>query len=872
MHYKAFGLILLCFLSLRVGIVNGQSPVNRYSVKISVGKEKKVQSTNVAVNALLSGVAPPSISYSTPKTYSINKPITVLQPVNTGGAVPPAVYGSFARIPNVSFSTATGVAFDGQGNIYIADWGANRIIKITPAGQISIFAGSTGGAPGRTDGQGTSATFNTPDALVSDAAGNIYVADQANSLIRKITPGGLVTTLAGSTEGFADGPGTSAAFNNPRGMGIDIAGNIYVADQGNNKIRKITPAGDVSTYAGASPGGFQNGPRLNATFSTPTGVDIDVAGNVYVADGSNNVIRKISTAGDVSTFATGFSFPRELRVDYTGNVYVADQYSASIKRISPDGTVATITGNGSTFAAIIGLMPDGKGNLLAAAGDAAIMMSISGYTIDKTLPTGLTFDVKTGIISGTPTELWPATDYHIVAYNGGGSSTFDVNIQVLATIPLQPSIITLPVQLPNLDANNNYDPGATSTNDETPITYTSSNPAVAIVTPEGLIHVIAPGVTQITANQVGNANYTAAQPVIQTLTVVEYLNTYLPPIATKTVCDADFNINALAGDTTIPLTYTSSNPTVATIAADGTIHIISPGTTDISLYQNAPSPLYVSATPKVQALSVSVPVLPEAGIIAVYSSPCLGATVTFTATVQNGGVSPSYQWKVNNTNVGTNAPQLTGNSFVNGDLVKCVVTNTDNACVAGYPVESNAFVVDLITPSIPTITIAASVNSVFAGTPITITAVAENTTGNLTYQWYVNGLSAGTNSATFTGPTFIDGDVITAAITTDANCSSPAGSNAVTINIVEKVEAPNTFTPNNDGVNDIWNITGIASYPNSLVSIFNRYGTQVYQSRGYSKPWNGTFNGKPLPSATYYYVIDLNFRNQKLGGYITIIR
>jgi gliding motility-associated-like protein len=869
---KASRLLLVLCLYFNLFAVYGQSPVVNYSIKLSSVKEKRVQSAKPAVNSLITDVVPPDISYPTPKTYVINKTMVPLKPTNKGGAVPETYYGTVTPLSN-GFGTVTGIAADRLGNVYVADWGMNQIKKIDAAGSVSLFAGNPFGGMGYRDGNGTNTLFNTPDALVTDADNNVYVSDQANHRIRKITPDGTVTTIAGDgTEGSADGISTNASFNNPRGLSIDVAGNIYVADQGNNKIRLLTPAGVVSTYAGTGAFGYQDGPRQTAVFNTPTAVDIDAAGNLYVSDATNNVIRKISVAGDVTTMATGLNFPRELRVDLTGNVYVADQYSGSIKRISPNGYTETITYNSNQFFGVIGLMLDGKGNLFAAANGSAIKVLVTGYTLNKVLPAGMSFDVRTGIISGTPTVLWPATDYTVAAYNGAGGSSTTVNIQVLETMPLQPSVITLPVQLPKLDANNNYDPGATSTNNETPIIYTSSNPAVATITADGLVHVISPGISIITANQAGNENYIAAVPVSQTLTVVEHLAVYLPPLAAKSVCDADFNANALAGNTIIPLTYTSSNPAVATIAADGTIHITGAGTTDITVYQNANPPLYESATPQTQQLTVTLPVLPVVNISAAYSSPCIGGTVVFTANVQNGGINPSYQWQVNNVNAGVNSPELSGYLFKNGDVVNCIVTNNAEPCVAKYPVKSNLMTVNFISPSTPTVQITASVNSVFASTLITFTAGTTDATGNVTYQWYVNGLPAGTNSAEFLNDNFIDGDVVTATITTDAPCSVLARSNSIAVNIVEKVIIPNAFTPNDDGVNDLWNITGVASYPNCLVQIFNRNGTQVYQSKGYSRPWNGTLNGKLLPIAVYYYVIELGFKNQKLSGYVTILR
>jgi hypothetical protein len=211
------------------------------------------------------------------------------------------------------FSIPTGVATDSAGNVYVADSGVrisnevylgNHVIrKITPAGVVTTLAG-TAGMPGSADGNGAAARFNTPLGVAADSAGDVYVADTYNSTIRKITPAGVVTTLAGTagTTGSTDGTGPAALFNNPYGVAVDVAGNVYVADTRNDIIRKITPAGAVTTLAGmAGMSGSTDGMGAAARFDSPSGVAADSAGNVYVADTNNSTIRKITPAGVVTT-------------------------------------------------------------------------------------------------------------------------------------------------------------------------------------------------------------------------------------------------------------------------------------------------------------------------------------------------------------------------------------------------------------------------------------------------------------------------------------------------------------------------------------------------------------------------------------------
>ena len=204
------------------------------------------------------------------------------------------------------FNLPYGVACDASGNVYVADQANNVIRRIEAAtGAVSTLAGNVL-VSGNLNGTGTAARFGAPSGVACDASGNVYVADQGNHRIRRIVAAtGVVSTLAGSTQGFADGTGSAAQFNTPTGVACDASGNVYVADQYNQRIRRIVAAtGAVSTLAGNGTAGFADATGSAAQFNRPYGVACDASGNVYVADRSNHRIRRIVAAtGAVSTLA-----------------------------------------------------------------------------------------------------------------------------------------------------------------------------------------------------------------------------------------------------------------------------------------------------------------------------------------------------------------------------------------------------------------------------------------------------------------------------------------------------------------------------------------------------------------------------------------
>ena len=386
------------------------------------------------------------------------------------------------------FDDPRDIARDAAGNLYVTDRGNHLIRKITPSGVVSTLAG-VADSIGSTDapaGPGSAARFNTPSGIAVKADGSvIYVADRENHNIRKITTAdGAVTTLAGAPAeveasekaGAVDGAGAAARFNQPSSLALDSAGNLYVADFSNHAIRKITPEGVVTTHAGAL--GVQGYIDANngsqARFFNPVGICVTGAGDVFVADRENRVVRKINAAREVSTYATGLATPYDVAVDGTGRLYVLDYLRHLVYRKDSDGTPLqemlgslgqpgasdgianagrlrnpeglTVDGAGNVFIADTGNDTLRYANLVptpvitsAASASGTADIALAPFTVTASagattfaasgLPSPLYIAANTGVISGTPAQ--PGTFLVTVSATnlvGTGNATLTLTI------------------------------------------------------------------------------------------------------------------------------------------------------------------------------------------------------------------------------------------------------------------------------------------------------------------------------------------------------------------------------------------------------------------------------------------------------------
>src|SRR5579871_538226 len=294
---------------------------------------------------------------------------------------------------NVPLGQIEGMASDSSGNIYAVDTPGAVVVKISPAGTVTLIAGTGSQGFSGDGGPATSATFNAPQGIALDGAGNVYVADTGNRRVRKIDTTGKITTIAGGGGGFSGdgGPAVGAGFSNPSGIAVDSAGNVYISDSGNSRIRKVDTSGIVTTFAGNGTAGFSGdgGAPTSASLNNPQGLALDAQGALYIADWLNNRIRKIPHGGAISTVAGngngGFSgdggpavsaqlsSPQAIALDAQGNLYIADNNNR-IRKVGVSGLINTVAGQGT-----MGVSGDGGSALSARlAGPLGVAVDPSG--------------------------------------------------------------------------------------------------------------------------------------------------------------------------------------------------------------------------------------------------------------------------------------------------------------------------------------------------------------------------------------------------------------------------------------------------------------------------------------------------------------
>src|SRR4249919_3156833 len=303
-------------------------------------------------------------------------------------------FGDNGAATAANMQGATDVVTDGAGNIYVSQFNANRIRKISAAGVVTTLIGGTTGFSGD-GGLAINAAMDRPDGLALDTAGNLYFSDRGNRRVRKIAPNGLITTVAGNGSANAsgdNGAAVNAGIPGPAGLVVDGSGNLYIADMINHRVRKVTLGGTITTIAGTGVAGYAGdfGQATSAALAAPSDVDMDAAGNLYINDFGNHAVRKIATTGVINTVFTASYLAMRTSVDSAGAIYFGDSgYCAVYKlvgstrtRILGSETSCSDGAGGATASTTSIGMPDGieidsAGNVLVVDADYARVRKVA---------------------------------------------------------------------------------------------------------------------------------------------------------------------------------------------------------------------------------------------------------------------------------------------------------------------------------------------------------------------------------------------------------------------------------------------------------------------------------------------------------------
>jgi len=732
--------------------------------------------------------AQPVVSYSSPQVDTVGVAISPLGPAARSG-VGPFGFNNGAVTIGSGFISPRDVAIDAAGNVYVAD-GA---VKELPAGGGSMI---------------TLASGLVATSIAVDASGNVYVLDYDNSdfsaSIKEIpVGGGPVIAL------------TSDLFRPDDAIASDAAGNIYVAQSRLDEVAKIPAGGGAPVAVGSG-------------FHAPSGLAVDTFGNVYVADELNNKIKKIlATDGSTVTLANGHGAPRAVAVDVLGNVYFTEYSKSEIYEIPIDGGPQFTIASGFKYPGRFAIDPTGKIDV-ADVSSVKQIAPTGGYFISAALPAGLSFDQNTGIFSGTPTAVSPATNYTITAYNGGGSGSATVNIKTVAKGVKLTSLV---------------------------VAGTALSPKFAGDT----------------------INYVASVPLSTTSTTVT---------PTTAEAGATITVNGVA------VTSGTASPAIPLSAGDNTITTVvtaaggAPQTTYTVVVTRAPlsnadlSNLRINDGPISPSFSAGTTDYTASvlyGITAVRVVPVTAdshATVTVNgSTVASGALSPAF-------------PLMVGDNTISVIVRNGTTAKTYTITLTRLQ-SSNAFLTNLrldygrhaLSPSFAytTTNYTASVTNDVTSVNVIPAVFDPNATMTVNSVPVFSGAAAPV--ALSVGPNVIN-TVVTAhdGISTNTYTiivtrAAPAGvsGNYASVSVampVEGVQFTNDnivvrpgISPNGDGQNDFLVIEGISSYPDNKLMIINRSGQLVYEAKSYDnsqKVFDGrsSKNGAMQLPGTYFYSLD----------------
>ncbi|GAB2809094.1 NHL domain-containing protein [Ferruginibacter profundus] len=612
---------------------------------------------------------------------------------------------------------------------------------------INTYAGNGTYGNSGNGGPATSAQLGEPLGIVSDNAGNLYICDMDNNVIRKVSPSGIITVFAGTGAlGYSGdgGPAIAAKLYHPTYINIDHAGNLYFTDQNADVIRRISNTGIISSITGNLGYGYtgDGGPVGNAKFGSISGIGFDVSNNMYISDYSFGVIRKVNSAGIISTVAgtgvLGYSgdggpataallnAPYGVIFDASGAMLIPDARNRVVRKVNPAGIISTFAGNGTA-----GYTGDG-GNASVASMNWPWFIVLDASE-NLYISDGLN-DVIRKVDNGNIITTFAGNGVHGYAGDGG-----------LATAAEMRDVCGIACD----NTNNIY-----IVNRDWPnVIRKISNCLTAIVSQQ-------PG--NVGLCNVGNAVFSVTETGATNLRWQLNTGSGWTDLVDNTV---------YSGSSTSTLSITG-----ATFSMSGYLYRCQLTNTCASIFSQAAT------------LTVSAPSIPAITISSSNVTACSGYPITFTAIPSNGGTTPFFQWKKNGLITGTNSSSYTDNSLLNGDIINCIMTSS-NTCVTTATANSNMLSIPIL-PLLPaTITISSSLNNICSGTPVTFTALVGNAGSTPFYQWTKNGINTGTNNIAYTDITLVNGDIIDCRLTSSYAC--PANpivqSNVLAMNVLPRL-------------------------------------------------------------------------------------